>query len=450
MSALSAGPLRPARFLVAAILAGAASIAMPAQASAAASAPKSLQSIIASEIGQFYQARANRPLWLDRTARSSGAADMLLYMLSTADSDGLDPARYRTATLKRLVRMAKGGNPAAVARADRALSAAFVAYVRDTREAPNLPIIWVDPELRPTPPSASQLLNRAAAARSLREHVADMRWMNPIYVGLRTAIERNVARNAEQVALLKLNLERARTLPEAQGKYIVVNATGARLTMYEGGRIVDSMRVVVGQPKYPTPMMAAYIRYTSLNPYWNVPPDLAAERIAPNVLKQGPTYLRAKGYQVLSDWSDNARPVNPRSIDWKAVVEGREQVRMRQLPGPSNSMGEMKFMFPNAMGIYLHDTPRKELLSEAARMFSGGCVRLEDAPRLARWLYGRSLQPRGRRPEQRVDLPEPVPVYITYLTAMPAGGGVAYFPDVYGRDRQQMATLGLTGRRDRG
>ena len=142
------------------------------------------------------------------------------------------------------------------------------------------------------------------------------------------------------------------------------------------------MRVVVGKPKNPTPMMAAYIRFASLNPYWYVPPDLAAERIAPNVLKEGLPYLKAHGYEVMSSgWSDSARMIDPATIDWQSVADGGKDLDPPD-PGPGNAMGKMKFMFPNMQGVYLHDTPQKELLAEASRLFSGGCVRLEDAPRL--------------------------------------------------------------------
>jgi murein L,D-transpeptidase YcbB/YkuD len=126
------------------------------------------------------------------------------------------------------------------------------------------------------------------------------------------------------------------------------------------------------------------------------------------------------------------------SIDWKGVVAGRVQVIMRQKPGPANSMGKMKFMFPNRQGIWLHDTPEKEKIDEAARLQSNGCVRLEDAPRFARWLFnGRPPSPKGARPEQKVDLPTPVPIYITYLTAVPSGSSIVYFDDFYGKDRAQ-------------
>jgi murein L,D-transpeptidase YcbB/YkuD len=161
------------------------------------------------------------------------------------------------------------------------------------------------------------------------------------------------------------------------------------------------------------------------------------------VVKEGLGYLKSKGYQLLSSWGPDATLVDPATVDWKAVAAGTQEVRLRQLPGPSNAMGKMKFMFPNAQGVYLHDTPQKELLSEASRMFSGGCVRLEDAPRLAKWLFGRVPVAAGAAPEQRVDLPQPVPVYLTYLTAMPgAGGELSFLPDVYNRDQAALAAVG--------
>jgi murein L,D-transpeptidase YcbB/YkuD len=124
------------------------------------------------------------------------------------------------------------------------------------------------------------------------------------------------------------------------------------------------------------------------------------------------------------------------SVDWRAVAAGRLQVNLRQRPGPANSMGKMKFMFPNQQGIWLHDTPEKEKIEDAARLQSNGCVRLEAAPRLERWLFnGRPPNPKGAAPEQKVNLPEPVPLYITYLTAVPSGTSIVYFDDFYGKDR---------------
>jgi murein L,D-transpeptidase YcbB/YkuD len=99
----------------------------------------------------------------------------------------------------------------------------------------------------------------------------------------------------------------------------------------------------------------------------------------------------------------------------------------------------MKFMFPNKEGIWLHDTPSRDPLGESERLVSAGCVRLEDAPRLARWLFGKMIKPEGARAEQKVPLPSPVPLYITYLTAVPSGSSITYFDDLYGFDRRRVA-----------
>jgi murein L,D-transpeptidase YcbB/YkuD len=304
--------------------------------------------------------------------------------------------------------------------------------------------MYVDAQLRPTPPSPMATLLEAAMAPSLSAYAKNVGWMNPIYGELRQALLSHSYASDHERQLLMVNLERARTLPSGKGRFVLVNAAQQRLFMWENGKAIDSMRVVVGKPKYPTPMMSAYIRFASLNPYWYVPPDLAAERIAPNVLRRGLGYLDELGYQVMSDWSLDAEIIDPKTVDWKAVADGKTEVLIRQLPGAHNSMGRMKFMFPNAAGVYLHDNPERELFEQAARLYSGGCVRLEDASRLGRWLFGRDLVWEGAGTEERVPLATPVPVYITYLTAMPDANGstIAYFDDVYGRDAQRLAELG--------
>jgi murein L,D-transpeptidase YcbB/YkuD len=240
----------------------------------------------------------------------------------------------------------------------------------------------------------------------------------------------------QQEGRIRLNLQRARLLPSpARGKHVVVDAASARLWMYDGDTVRDSMRVVVGRTSEPTPMMAGRIRYAALNPYWIVPPDLVTKRIAPDVVAGGTAVLKASGYEVLSDYGDNATPIDPDRVDWQAVASGRIHLPMRQLPGPANMMGAMKFMFPNEHGVYLHDTPSKDLFGLADRRQSSGCVRLQDARRLAQWLFGRVPGPRGNAPEQHVPLTQPVPVYITYLTVSAQGSGIAFRDDFYDRDR---------------
>jgi len=245
--------------------------------------------------------------------------------------------------------------------------------------------------------------------------------------------------------LIIINMERAKRLPapEEQRKYAVVDAGGARLSLWENGRMVDSMKVVVGKAETATPMMAAYIRFASVNPYWNVPPELVKNLIGPRVVSQGISYLTEREYQVLSDYGDNARVLEPSSIDWQAVVDGRQEVRLRRLPSPANSMGMMKFMLPNYFGIYLHDSPEKAHFTKNELWISNGCVRVEDYKRFASWLFG-GYVPKGDNPkvEQEVDLPRPVPVYMTYLTVQPTAEGVRFLADPYGRDAHLMERFG--------
>lgn len=245
--------------------------------------------------------------------------------------------------------------------------------------------------------------------------------------------------------LIIINMERAKRLPapQEQPKYAIVDAGNARLSLWENGRKVDEMKIVVGKAETATPMMAAYIKYASVNPYWNVPPELAKSLIAPRVAAQGTSYLTEREYEVLTDYSPGAKTIDPNSVDWQAVANGTQEVRLRRLPSPANSMGMMKFMLPNYFGIYLHDSPEKAHFTKNELWISNGCVRVEDYKRFARWLFD-GYVPQGSNPkvEQEAELAVPVPVYMTYLTAQPTAAGVIFYPDHYGRDAHILERFG--------
>ncbi len=245
--------------------------------------------------------------------------------------------------------------------------------------------------------------------------------------------------------LIIINMERAKRLPapEEQSKYVIVDAGDARLSMWENGKKVDEMKIVVGKAETATPMMAAFIKYASVNPYWNVPPDLVKNLIAPRVVAQGVSYLTDREYQVMTDYSDDAKLIDPHDVDWQAVANGTQEVRLRRLPSPANSMGMMKFMLPNYFGIYLHDSPEKDHFTKNELWISNGCVRLEDYKRVARFLFDGSI-PKGKDPkiEEEVDLPQQIPVYMTYLTVQPTSDGVQFLEDHYGRDAHLMERYG--------
>jgi len=422
--------------------------ALPAAALSAEQVARTIRIAAANDadLAAFYSARNYRPMWVSGSMLRPEAR-RVVDLVAGARRDGLNPASFDLAGLTRAVEAAASGEEADLARAEILLSRSFSSYVRGLRRPADVGMIYVDNDLAPPPATARAVLNNFAAAPSLSSGIDAATRMNPLYVRMRDAFyaarERGEVTPAQE-RLLQANLERARALPADLGRrYILVDAASARLWMYENGRVQDTMRVVVGKSTEPTPLMAGYIRHVTVNPFWNVPPDLVQRRIAPAVLSRGLGYLRTAGYEVLSDWTADAQVVDPSTVDWGAVAAGRTELRVRQLPGPANAMGRMKFMFPNEQGVYLHDTPNRELFEGDDRRQSSGCVRVEDADRLARWLFRRPVQvPSGGAIEQNVSLPEPVPVYITYLTAAPEGTRIAFREDAYGRDRQLLARLG--------
>ncbi len=395
--------------------------------------------VVAPEIADFYRERGNRPLWVgDKAVGPEGLA--LARRIEAAAADGLDPERYGWAKLKATLAAARGGDPRALAQAELLLSRAFPALVGDLRLPAAAGMKYIDDGLAPEPAAARTLLDAAAGGRPVREAVR----LNPLYEALRRGHATWRASHPKptpaEAASVRSNLDRARAIPGRTGRYVVVAAASARLWMIDGDRIDGPMRVIVGKPGMQTPAMAGLMRYVTLNPYWNLPPDLARDR-ARRVLREGTGFLGRERLEILSDWSDRPRRLEPSQVDWRAVASGRRPLRMRQLPGGANVMGAVKFMMPNDLGIYLHDFPDKSLFARADRRLSSGCVRLEDAPRLARWLFrGPPPRPAGRAPEQNVDLPEPVPVYITYLTMLPdPKSGLSFRRDVYGRDGPRLA-----------
>ncbi|HEX8580664.1 MAG TPA: L,D-transpeptidase family protein [Allosphingosinicella sp.] len=384
--------------------------------------------VVSPEIAKAYAARGHRPLWVTQQGVKP-EAHAFLRRLATADVEGLDPASYGVADIEAAI-AAAASDRSALAHADLLLTRAYAAYLRDLHR-PVRGMRYIDDGIAPAPADISAALVQGKPGQAAR--------LNPLYEALRSAAvawrRTEPAASAERQALVRANLERARVIPAQPGRYIIVDTGSARLWMVDGEKVTGPMRVIVGKSNMQTPPIAGLLRYVTLNPYWNVPPDLARDR-ARRVLREGTGFLTRERIEVLSDWGDTPRVMKLSQVDWRAAAAGKVKLRMRQLPGGANVMGAMKFMMPNELGIYLHDFPGKPLFARADRAISSGCVRVEDAPRLAAWLFGGAAPgPNGNAPEQEVDLPEPVPVYLTYLTVLPGkGGGLVFGKDPYRRD----------------
>jgi murein L,D-transpeptidase YcbB/YkuD len=250
----------------------------------------------------------------------------------------------------------------------------------------------------------------------------------------------------QRIAEIALNLERWRWLPPTLGdRYILVNIPEFRLEVWDHDRVPLSMRVVVGKKDTPTPIFTDDMTHVVFAPYWNVPTDIVKKETLPSVLKD-PNFLSRTNMEVL-DKSGNA--IDPSTID----LDNAGAYRFRQRPGASNSLGLVKFMFPNQFNVYLHDTPADSLFARATRSFSHGCVRLEQPQQLAQYVLGdqpdwttekiESAMHAGQ--EHTVRLTHPIPVYLGYWTARVSADGLLQFrSDLYGIDARQAALLSDT------
>jgi len=261
-----------------------------------------------------------------------------------------------------------------------------------------------------------------------------------------------------RIRQIQLNLERYRWLPAEFGhRYIYVNIPDYRLSAYEVGKPVLNMRVVVGgEYKNATPVFADSMTLVVFRPYWYVPQRILAREILPQIRKKR-SYLARNHFEVI-DAKYESRVLNPRRINWSRV--DLTKVRLRQRGGsPTNPLGLVKFMFPNQLAIYLHDTPARRSFSRSQRTLSHGCVWVEKPVELAYYVLGgqgdwnekkirqamltaHSATAGGRLDGHSVTLEQPLPVYIVYFTAFVRDGVVNFRPDAYGKDRQALARLG--------
>lgn len=391
----------------------------------------------------YYERRNYAPIWF-RAGAGDEAIGQLLAVLRTAPVDGMANGPQVAANLEAAVAAARTGDAMKEKEAELALSAAWVDYVQ-TLQRPNNNVIWGDPYLVLKPANPDRILALAGAAPSLASHLQSVSSVNPIYAKIREVAVAEAAANGGRASdKAMLNLERARIIP-ATGKFILVNSAEQRLRMYENGQDVGSMKVVVGnKDEYglPTPIVVSSINYAIANPYWHMP-DHLVRKAAPKIAKEGEAYMKRNGYDLLTKFGEDAQPVPLSSIDWKAVAAGTTKVFIRQRPNNINSMGKMKFPFPNREGIYLHDTPKREYFDLANRAKSNGCIRVEDYRKLAYFIFGRDVAASGSAPEQRIPAPRGVPVYVTYLTMVPTASGMASFEDRYGWDRPGVLAGGM-------
>jgi len=228
-----------------------------------------------------------------------------------------------------------------------------------------------------------------------------------------------------RIRQILINMERIRWVPaEPTTDYLLVNIPEFRLHVYEKGNYQWSMNIVAGSTTHNTVIFTGTLRYVVFSPYWNVPPSILKKEILP-AIRNNKNYLAKHNME----WYGNG---------------------VRQKPGPNNSLGLVKFLFPNDYNIYLHDTPAKSLFGESRRAFSHGCIRLAEPERLAifllrdddNWDSANIKKAMQSRKEKYVTLKQTLPVYIGYFTAwVDREGKLNFRDDIYGHDRKMAQQL---------
>lgn len=246
---------------------------------------------------------------------------------------------------------------------------------------------------------------------------------------------------------IRVNLERARwVFDDIEDNFLIVNIAGFRVYLVRNREVIWSSRVVVGKRYRKTPVFKSQMKYLVFNPTWTVPPGILRKDILPKV-REDPSYLKTKGLDVVDG---KGRIVDPTTIDWANISAKGFPYQLVQPPSANNALGQVKFIFPNAHMVFLHDTPSKNLFDQSERTFSSGCIRVENPLQLAELLLNDQTKWNNQaiqnvlasKETQTVFLPTPLTVMLLYWTVEVDDEGVVRFhQDVYDRDARILEGL---------
>jgi len=260
-------------------------------------------------------------------------------------------------------------------------------------------------------------------------------------IGPRTVAAIAGTSKADRLSKVIVAMEQLRWLPSEFGRrHVFINVPAFNAAYWEDGEEKLSMRTVVGTTATQTFFFQDEIQYVEFHPYWGIPRSILVNKYLPK-LYGDPSYLDRIGYEVTDS---KGRKIPSAAIDWPSYGS-KIPFSVRQPPGPKNSLGEMKIMFPNEHAIYMHDTPEKYLFDRESRAYSNGCIRLQDPRGMAAAVLGwdrARVEERLKGKNGQARLEEKVPVYVSYFTAWPdKAGKVIYSPDVYDRDTRVLTAI---------
>lgn len=247
----------------------------------------------------------------------------------------------------------------------------------------------------------------------------------------------------QRLQQLVRNLKRWEKFPHGVGsRYMRVNIPSYALDVVEDDQKIMSMRVIAGKPSRETPELYSKVQTIVLNPKWNLPKTIVQRDVIPGMIAN-PNWLAEHNIKVFSSWQKDAYEIDPKTINWEAMQHQPFPYKLTQPAGENNPLGRIKFVFLNDEDIYLHDTPQKGLFNQIRRAFSSGCLRVEEPFRLVEyflkdneeWDHDRVVEHLGSHEMKYIRIKNPIPIYITYITAWVDKAGYVHFrEDIYQRE----------------
>jgi len=254
---------------------------------------------------------------------------------------------------------------------------------------------------------------------------------------------------SHKVARIKLNLDRMKWIKRSHDRYhIWVNIPGYMMYLYDNGKLLEAMKVIVGRQHHNTPVFYNRVRTIVLNPYWRIPPSIIRHELVPK-LQKDPHYTNRKKIEIHTGYSEHSPRVNPLSVDWHKYGHRLPPYKFMQSPGKENALGKIKYLFPNRYSVYMHDTNEPYLFVKDVRALSHGCVRLHKPVDLLKKFsqidpkidFKKSQQILKENQKTPIRLSHTVPIDIIYLTSWVEGNTTVHFRnDIYGYDKMQLST----------
>ncbi|WP_037110683.1 L,D-transpeptidase family protein [Rhizobium sp. 2MFCol3.1] len=400
----------------------------------------SANSDIASALEAYYGQPKSKLIWVDAKGPNAKARQALA-LLKQADDWGLTASDYA-------VQVDGQQNSKTLAAFEMSLSSKMLMFLQDNfrgRIDPNKLSNYYDFKRKPVDLKAT--MAQLAAATGLNSAVDRFMPSSPKFAQL--AAELHWLKTSGQGGDASVNInkvivamEEMRWMPqEFPDRYVFINQPAYMAYYTENGNLTLSMKAVIGQQDHQTNFFDASIKTVEFNPDWGVPQSIIKNEMLPH-LKRDPSYLDREGYKV----SVNGKPMPSAKVDWTQPLEN---IAVVQPPGPDNALGQLKILFPNPHAIYMHDTPARGKFASQDRMFSHGCVRLENPRAMAAAVLKTSLESVDQEisagEKKDVTVPEEIPVYVSYFTAWPTADGIIhYYDDIYGRDTQTLSAISAT------